>query len=151
MRQVTVLLLLVGALGLGACGGTWSATPRPELEGNGVSRADGATVVGAEELHQHNGSVLRAIMGKVPNMKVKFVGLQRCPAITLRTYENLHGQNFPLVYLDGTRADNTCILESIPAYDLDRVEIYPMGFTKRPGYSTHTQGLILLFSRTTGD
>jgi hypothetical protein len=107
MRQVTAALLLVGALGMGACAGTWSATPRPELEGNGVSRTDGATVVGAEELHQFNGSVLRAIMGKVPNMKIKFVGLDRCPAITLRTYENIHGRNFPLVYLDGTRTDNT--------------------------------------------
>lgn len=150
MRKIAGPLLL-GALGLAACGGTWGATPVQELQGNGVAAAEGATVVTAEELHRSTGSVLRALMGKVPNMKVSFIGLERCPAITLRHYEDIHGNNFPLVYLDGTRANNTCILESVQAYDLERVEVYPMGFTRRPGYGTHTQGLILLFSRTTGD
>ncbi len=150
MKRMTGAVLVLGALGLGACASGWTATPKQGMDGNGVNAADGATVVTAEELHGSNGSVLRAIMGKVPNMKVNFIGLDRCPAITLRHYKDIHGNNFPLVYLDGTRTTNTCILETLPAYDLDRVEIYPMGFTKRPGYGTHTQGLILLFSRTAG-
>jgi hypothetical protein len=28
------------------------------------------------------------------------------------------------------------------------VEIYPMGYTTRPGYATHAHGLILLFTRS---
>ncbi|NIQ56778.1 MAG: TonB-dependent receptor plug domain-containing protein, partial [Gammaproteobacteria bacterium] len=121
-----------------------------ERRGTGVQVSDGATVVSAAELHDSHGSVLRAIMGKVPNMKVNFVGLDRCPAIALRSFEEIHGNNFPDIYLDGTRANNTCILESVRAEDLDRVEIYPQGFTRRPGYGTSTHGLILLFSRRSG-
>ena len=151
MRAITTAVLTAGALTLGACGGSWRATPPTPLDGNGVAGSEGAHVVTAQELHASNGSVLRAIMGKVPNMKVNFVGLDRCPAVTLRRAKEIHGNNFPLVYLDGTRANNTCILESVPAYDLDRVEIYPMGFTTRPGYATHPQGLILLFSRLAGE
>ncbi len=150
MRKIAGPMILL-TLGIAACGGTWQATPSQPNQGNGVAVSEGATVVTAEELHTSSGSVLRALMGKVPNLKVNFVGLERCPAITLRNYEDIHGNNFPLVYLDGTRANNTCILESVQAYDLDRVEVYPMGFTRRPGYGTHTQGLILMFSRTTGD
>jgi hypothetical protein len=53
----------------------------------------------------------------------------------------------PLVYLDGTRTRDTCILEQLRATDVERVEIYPMGVTTRPGYSTHPHGLILVFMR----
>lgn len=149
MRRIMRSLVVLGAIGLGACVGGW-ATPEPVLEGNGVHASDGATVVTAEELHTYGGSVLRAIMGKVPNMKVDFVGLQRCPAITMRRDKDLYGNNFPDVYVDGTRTRSTCVLESIQAIDTDRIEIYPQGFTKRPGYATSTHGLILIFTRRTG-
>jgi len=29
--------------------------------------------------------------------------------------------------------------------DVESVEIYPMGFTTRPGYASHAHGLILVF------
>lgn len=151
MWRVTILLPMLSALALGACTGGWTGTPVQELEGNGVSASDGATVVTAEELHTQNGSVLRAIMGKVPNMKVDFVNMHRCPAITMRRTKDLHGNSFPDVYVDGTRAHNTCVLESMRAMDADRIEIYPQGFTKRAGYATSTHGLILIFTRRTGD
>ena len=131
---------------LTACSGGWNSRETVPA-GNGVSITDGATVVTAEELHESSGSVLRALMGKVPNMRVNFTGLLRCPAIALRRFEEIHGHNFPSVYVDGTRTHDTCVLESIQAYDVDRVEIYPAGFTKRPGYATSTHGLILIFSR----
>lgn len=151
MRRITGSLIMLAALALSGCAGTWTGTPEQELEGNGVGASDGATVVTAEELHTHSGSVLRAIMGKVPNMKVSFIGMQRCPAITMRRTKDLYGNNFPDVYVDGTRARSTCILDSIRAADADRVEIYPQGFTKRAGYATSTHGLILVFTRRTGD
>ena len=112
-----------------------------------ISQHDGATVISGEELAQRSGSVLEALVGKVPNMKVDFVELDRCPAITMRSHHDLHGANFPDVYVDGTRSTNTCVLQSLRAHDAARVEIYPMGFTTRPGYGTSADGLILVFLR----
>lgn len=146
-RVLTRPLLAVLLFCVPGCGGSWTGAPAPELEGTGVASIAGATVVTAEELHTHGGTVLRAILGKVPNLKVEFVGVGRCPSIALRRAKDFRGYNYPSVYLDGTHAQNTCILESLQAGDLDRVEIYPQGFTTRPGYATSTHGLILLFSR----
>lgn len=138
---------VLGVLALAGCGGTWTGAPQRDYEGNGVGMSDGATVVTAEELHTANGPLLSAITGKVPNLKIDYVGYQRCPSITLRSFEEFHGLGFPSVYVDGTRANDTCILTSLLAYDVDQVEIYPQGFTKRPGYATNTHGLILVFTR----
>jgi hypothetical protein len=57
----------------------------------------------------------------------------------------------PQVYVDGTRATDTCILQSLRSDDVDSVEVYPMGVTKRPGYATHAHGLILVFLRGAGE
>ena len=51
----------------------------------------------------------------------------------------------PIVYVDGARAIDTCILESLRTQDVESVELYPMGFTSRPGYASHAHGLILVF------
>ena len=146
MRTVVVL----GAVAVSACGGTWRATPEPELSGNGVANVGSATVVGAEQLRRSEGSLLRAIMGKVPNMKVSYaVGMSRCPSIAMRSFEDHRGMDRPSVYVDGTHVNDTCILETLDAREVDRVEIYPMGFTTRPGYGTNGAGLILVFLRRT--
>lgn len=142
LRRLPLAALLVLAA---SCGG-WR-------EGGGgrsdaVTSSQGATVIDGDELGRTHGSLLRAMLGKVPNMKVNFTGLQRCPAIALRRAEDINGKNFPDVYVDGTRANNTCILESLQAQDAALVEIYPMGFTRRPGYGTSGQGLILVFLRS---
>lgn len=143
-RGVVVLGLLAAA----GCGGSWRATPEPELEGNGIEASGGATIVTAQELRGTQGSVLRAIMGKVPGMKVTFtVGMSRCPSIAMRRSEDHLGNDRPSVYVDGTHVYDTCILETLEAREVDRVEIYPMGFTTRPGYGTNNAGLILLFLR----
>ncbi len=147
-RLMAAALATILAFGAAGCGGSWHGVSPPELEGNGIESSAGATVLTAEELHAATGSVLRALVGKVPNMNVRFVGGERCPSIALRRARDINGYNFPLVYLDGTRSNSTCILETLPAAELDRVEIYPQGFTTRPGYSTSSHGLILLFSRT---
>jgi hypothetical protein len=126
--------------------GAWNGGPERDGDGIGIAGEAGATVITGEELHAATGSVLRALLGKVPNMKVdQAVG--RCPSITFRASRDLHGFNYPDVYLDGTRASNTCILETLPASDAERVEVYPQGVTTRPGYRGSNQGLILIFSR----
>lgn len=136
----------VGLLVLTACGGLGAGPAQPGTEGIGVESVDGATVVTAGELVRTNGSVLQAIQGKIPNMKVD-ASPQRCPAITLRASKRFTGVNYPDVYVDGIRAQNTCILETLGAQDVNRVEIYSQGFTTRPGYGTSGHGLILLFMR----
>lgn len=141
LRSIPMVAVLVS---LAACGGWRGGTPR----GDAVTGQEGGTVISGEELARTHGSVLRAMVGKVPNMKVNFTGLDRCPAIAMRRFEEVHGQNFPDVYVDGTRASNTCILETLQAQDAARVEIYPMGFTRRPGYGTNGNGLILVFLRS---
>lgn len=137
-------ILAASALALlTACGGWHTGGRTDDIRSDG-----GATILMGEELQRTSGSLLRAMVGKVPNMKVNFTGLARCPAIAMRRVEDIHGVNFPDVYVDGTRANNTCILESLQAQDAERVEVYPMGFTKRPGYGTSTHGLILVFLRS---
>lgn len=147
-RVLPTLTTALAALAAAACGGSWHATPEPELEGTGVEDLGSATIVGAEVLHRSNGSVLRAIIGKVPNMKVSYSGVSRCPAITMRSFKDAQGQDYPGVYVDGTHVRDTCVLDSLDARDVQRVEIYPMGFTTRPGYGRNNNGLILVFLRT---
>lgn len=142
-------LLVLGTLAMVGCGGTWRATPEPVLDdGIGIDNIGSATVVTAEELHGTSGSLLRAIMGKVPNMKVTYTaGMTRCPSIVMRKYEEHRGGDYPSVYVDGTHAGDTCILEDLQAREVDRVEVYPLGVTNRPGYPGHNGGLILVFLR----
>jgi hypothetical protein len=130
-----------------SCGGTWDSTIEAVEPGPGIQEVDGATVLTGGELFDQQGSVLRAMSGKIPNMKVDVGPAGRCPAIAFRRSKDIHGANSPLGYLDGVRANDTCILVSLQANDLERVEVYPQGFTTRPGYGTSTHGLILLFSR----
>lgn len=146
--RVRSMIALGAGLAAAACGGSWGATPPAVLEGNGVANVGSATVVTAEELHGANGSLLRAIMGKVPNMKVTYtVGMERCPSIAMRSFEDHHGNDRPSVYIDGTHVRDTCILEDLDAREVDRVEVYPAGVTNRPGYAGHNGGLILVFLR----
>jgi hypothetical protein len=84
--------------------------------------------------------------GKVPNLRIHPSSGQ-CPQISLRSHVTFETVVEPHIYVDGTRATDTCILESLRGQDVDMVEIYPMGFTTRPGYATHAHGLILVFMR----
>jgi hypothetical protein len=141
-RRTAVLLV---TMGLAACGG-WGGSPERTYEGIGVSGEAGAIVVTAEELHSVTGSVLQALRGKVPNMRVD-ASVGRCPGISFRSAREPRGDSYPDIYVDGTRATNTCILESLSSVDVEWVELYPQGVTQRPGYGTNNQGLILIFLR----
>lgn len=113
----------------------------------GVRFDRGAVVLTGRALEDGSGSVLGAMTGKVPNLRVQHSG-QGCPEITLRSYVSYVGIANPHVYVDGTRATDTCVLESLRTIDVQRVEVYPQGFTRRPGYGTHAPGLILVFMRS---
>jgi hypothetical protein len=113
----------------------------------GVSMEKGAIILAGPALKDGPGTVLAAMSGKVPNFRVRRHTGQ-CPEITLRNQVSFQAVSNPHVYVDGTRTADTCILESLRTEDVERVEVYPQGFTTRPGYGTHAHGLILVFMRS---
>jgi hypothetical protein len=124
-------------------------------EGQGESRAGvlfegSAVILTGDALKDGPGTVLAAMSGKVPNFRVRQHSGQ-CPEITLRANVSFQGEVNPQVYVDGTRTSDTCILETLRTDDVERVEVYPQGFTTRPGYATHAHGLILVFMRSAGE
>lgn len=146
MIRTVMPLVLTGTLALAGCGSVWSARSSRD-QGTGVTSQGSGTVLSSTALSDYGGTLLRAMIGKVPNLKVRHLDLARCPAITLRSHQEVSGANFPDVYVDAIRATDTCILQTLQARDVERVEVYPQGVTSRPGYGTHAEGLILVFMR----
>ncbi|HLB35163.1 MAG TPA: hypothetical protein VJL31_01185 [Gemmatimonadales bacterium] len=139
-------LILPGALLTSlACASHQRAT-NDQFE-DGVSFQKGAVFLTGSALGDGPGSLLGTMMGKVPNFRVQRHG-NECPQITLRSNVTFMGVVNPHVYVDGTRATDTCVLDALRREDVERVEVYPQGFTTRPGYGTHAHGLILVFMRS---
>jgi hypothetical protein len=147
MNRSSAVTLAGCALYLTLAGCASQGTRRAPGEG-GVTFDRGATVISGPALEDGPGSVLAALTGKVPNFRVNRNAYE-CPEIALRNNVSYNGPVNPHIYVDGTRATDTCILESLRGSDVERVEVYPMGFTHRPGYGTHAHGLILVFMRVT--
>lgn len=139
---VSTLALLIPIAALSACGFTLGSTDDATVRSNG-----GGTVVSGPALLDGHGSVLESLRGKVPGLNIRNDG-DPCPRITLRNDAAHRAQVTPLVYVDGTRTMDTCILESLRSRDVEMVEVYPTGVTKRPGYLAHPHGLILVFLRS---
>ncbi len=117
--------------------------------GSGITMRDGAIVLTGRALTDGSGSVLGTMEGKVPNLRVRRTA-RACPEVNIRQQAAFQRRIQPHVYVDGTLSADTCILESLRSHDVESVEVYPLGFTKRPGYATHSQGLILIFMREIG-
>lgn len=134
---VVVVLAAAGAIGCGTVG--------PPGEG---SRIGNATVIDAEKMNVSGGSVLTALRSNVSSLRIQQGDF--CPEIIMRGKKSISHPTNPLVYVDGTRAANTCVLQSLQATEVERVEIYPGGVTRRPSYRTHPGGLILIFMKGSG-
>jgi hypothetical protein len=132
-------------LTLVAMGGCGSAPV--DQERDLASSGPGKTVIEGRALEDGRGSVLDVIRGKTPSLRVRR-DVGQCPRITLRNDVSFLSQVNPAIYVDGTRANDTCILDSIRGSDVQFLEIYPRGVTTRPGYGMHAHGLILLFMRS---
>ena len=151
-RPKTSALLSVALL-TAACAGSQTEGSAPDHSdthpeaGDGVEQRGGAFILSGPALDDGRGSLLSAMQGKVPNLRINWAS-SGCPQISLRGHVTFDSVVEPHVYVDGTRATDTCILESLRSQDVGLVEIYPQGFTKRPGYGTHAHGLILVFLRT---
>jgi len=143
--RVRSLALPILILILGGCAALKSEGRTVRTEG-GVENVAGATVISGRALDERSGPLLDALQGRVPGMKI-LNHLDQCPQISLRSHVTFGSVVNPHVYVDGTRATDTCILQTLRTDDVESVEVYPMGVTKRPGYGTHAHGLILVFMR----
>ena len=147
MRRVIGLTFLCGFVWMTGCAHTPRAVGTDPSYSGGVFFERGGTVLTGAALQDGLGSVLAAMAGKVPNFRTQRQS-GGCPLLSLRGRASFRSIANPHVYVDGTRATNTCILESLRTIDVTRVEVYPQGFTTRPGYGTHSYGLILVFMRS---
>jgi hypothetical protein len=104
-----------------------------------------ASVVLAAPDFQSFATVLAAMAPHMPSMRVATD--RDCPGITLRSSRAPNDNSAPLVYVDGTRTVGTCALVELSPRDVERVEVYPLGGTTRPGYARSSNGLILIFMK----
>jgi hypothetical protein len=142
MRDPRLLAVAI-SVSLLACGSAATAGPAP-----GIPAALGAThviVLDEAQMQRRQGSLLSTLTGFISQIRVR--GRDGCPNLEIRGRTSFQGRSDPTVYLDGTMAANTCLLEQLRSEDVSRVEVYPMGITSRPGYRNSSGGLILVFSR----
>ncbi len=140
-----VLLGSLGVIALSACSPARRRPSPPAPEGDGVMKNGSTIVLTSGLLHQDNRSLLDLLQRRLPNLRVDATA--GCPEVFLRGRSSIVSSSDAAIYVDGQRAANTCILEVLYSFDLDRVEIYPMGVTTRPGYFSDADGLILVFLR----
>jgi hypothetical protein len=148
VRSTAYLCLLGLTTGITSC---TSLRGGPEDIQSGMSHEGGAFVLTGAALEDGPGSIVAAMNGKVPNFRLHGQRIHgECPVITLRNAVSFRDVVNPHVYVDGIRATDTCVLEQLRTIDVERVEVYPQGFTTRPGYGMHAHGLILVFMRSAG-
>lgn len=140
-----ILALPAAILFLTGCAALQNPNRSTRTDG-GIRNEAGATIISGRALDEQRGSILDTMEGRVPGMQILRYH-DRCPQVSLRSHATFQTYVNPQVYVDGTRATDTCILQSLVTDNVDSVEIYPMGVTMRPGYATHAHGLILVFLR----
>ena len=121
---------------------------RTEPGGRPLSRTTtGSLIIRGRALSADPGrTVLDAIRHDMPQLRIAgYTQYTRCPLLEMRGKDSLEGTNNPDVYVDGTRTTDTCPLITIQAVSTERIEVYPMGMTSRPGYPSSGHGLILIF------
>jgi hypothetical protein len=142
-RTSLLVLLTAAATACGTAPASESTSGRTSLPGN---NSTSGTVLTGPDLYEHGGTLLRYLYARIPGMTVDY-GSPVCPRVHIRGRKSIMGSSDPIVYVDGARTANSCILADLHTRDLSRVEIYPMGVSNRPGYEAHPNGLILVFLR----
>jgi len=131
----------IGFFGLGCAG---APATEQVAEREGAARNTGSAIVLAgDEFRGRGQTLLRLMDERVSGMSVNYGG--PCPSIQIRGKKSLFGSNHPLIYVDGARALNTCVLDDMSPDPVERVEVYPTGVSHRQGYDTSRNGLILVF------
>lgn len=140
-------LVLAGCAGHGAFTGADASSAQPDA---GPRSANVMILKGAQLELQQGATVLDVIRADLPGIRITEQD-QGCPSVAIRGPDTLPGVTEPRVYVDGTATANTCSLEDMQAIDVARVEVYPLGFTMRPGYAPNAHGLILVFTKRAND
>lgn len=141
-RSLKPAIVLIAAAAVAGC----SRNPAPD-EAADVRQQPDATIIDESHLERSGGNVLNILPSYVAGLRVSRT--ESCPKITMRGSKSLLSSNDPVVYVDGTRTGNTCILDTLVPSEVERIEVYPMGVTTRPGYRNSPNGLILVFMKTT--
>src|SRR5690349_15791536 len=134
---------VLGAALLCACSA--HPAPRTEVTSSGVRTDNGVTILTEEVLEKQSRSLLELMKARVPSITV--IDDTPCPDIYLRGRSTITTSSSPAIYVDGERANNTCVLDMMNVLDLSRVEIYPNG-QPRAGYPSSPYGVILIFVKT---
>ena len=141
---------ITGMLGAVAVSGCRGSAPR-NLNGSGQvdaqAQAGAAITIVGEQLWNQGGDLMTVVKNRVSSMQIRRSRTAPCPEITIRGRKSVQGPSDPRIYVDGTPAVNTCILEMLNPINIERVEVYPSGISRRPGYFADPNGLILVFSR----
>jgi hypothetical protein len=138
LRPLLPLLAVAGV----ACYHPTKGDPKPgRADDTPLHGSQIAYVVDEPELDRGGASLLNTVASHVAAMTVRHPRGE-CPVITMRG-----PATDPVVYVDGARATNTCVLEQMNPGDVHRVEVYPLGVTQRAGYMSQPGGLILVFTR----
>lgn len=137
-------LVLSAATMLAACGPAAASSGRaPDSANRDAPRDSHAIVVSGRQLGGGATSLLSVLRNRIAGIHVDDRGA--CPTVILRSRKSILGDNSAVVYVNGARAANTCVLDMMDPASVARVEVYPQGITRRPGYESHANGLILVF------
>jgi len=145
-----LLVPLLASAAVATLAGCWDPGVRTAHESPAPrSRGVSAYVFEEDQLQSSSdGTLLAALEARMSSMGVLRGG--ECPQIVLRGRTTVARPSNPGVYVDGARATNTCVLETLNVSDVHRVEVYPMGIAQRGSYEAQAGGLILVFMRTGG-
>jgi len=135
---VFIAALVCACAGHRAPGTAVASTP-------GIRTDGGVTILTSDLLQRQSRSLLDLMKARIPSITI--VDDQPCPDIYLRGRSTLTTTSNPAIYVDGQRANNTCVLDMMDVLDMERVEIYPNG-QPQGGYQSNPYGVILIFMKT---
>ena len=138
------LRLIGAALALSGC-----ASMNRIGEENASGGIGNAIVIEDDSFEASRGSMLSILQMEVRSMSVSRENA--CPHIVVRGGVGRSQAAEPLVYVDGQRMSDTCVLDALSVESVSRAEIYPSGVTNRPGYHSNSGGLILVFLKNGSD
>jgi len=137
---------VAGALGaVLVCACSAHPAPKTDVASSGIRNDNGVTILTEEELEKQSRSLLDVMRARIPSITV--IDDTPCPDVYLRGRSTIATSSSPAIYVDGERANNTCVLDMMNVMDMQRVEIYPNGLP-RSGYQSSPYGVILIFMKT---
>ena len=138
-------LAFLGTLALTGC----ASLNQIGEEGGTNSGIGNAVVIEDDSFEASRGSMLTILQMHVRSMVISREN--ECPHIIVRGGVGRSKAAEALVYVDGQRMSDTCVLDGLAVDAVERAEVYPSGVTNRPGYHSNTGGLILVFMKNGND